>query len=222
MCLYALREHTPEQRALAEAAVKAAVQLRPDAGEAHLARANHLYAAYRDYDGALAELEIVRSKMPNSPRVFELTGYIARRRGAHDQGVRNLQHAVELDPRNFFTLQQLALSYKLLHRYSEEIATLDRALSIKPDDPETKGREASLSSTGKLTLKRSTKQLMRFAPKTPKRSRVSPMYGSSALWPSMTQRRQKPRLGHSATADVWRSTRRLLTPALGAACLRGC
>src|SRR4030095_2933394 len=137
--LYALREHTPEQRALAEAAVKAAFQLRPDAGEAHQARGYHLYAAYRDYDGALAELDIVRSKMPNSPRVFELTGYIARRRGAHDQGVRNLQHAVELDPRNFFTLQQLALSYKLLHRYSEEIATLDRALSIKPDDPEAKG-----------------------------------------------------------------------------------
>ena len=137
--LYALREHTPEQRALAEAAVKAAFQLRPDAGEAHQARGYHLYAADRDYDGALAELDIVRSKMPNSPRVFELTGYIARRRGAHDQGVRNLQHAVELDPRNFSTLQQLALSYKLLHRYSEEIATLDRALSIKPDDPEAKG-----------------------------------------------------------------------------------
>src|SRR2546425_3696078 len=46
--LYALREHTPEQRALAEAAIKAAFQLRPGAGEAHLARATHLYQAYRD------------------------------------------------------------------------------------------------------------------------------------------------------------------------------
>jgi TolB-like protein/class 3 adenylate cyclase/Flp pilus assembly protein TadD len=137
--LYALREHTPEQRALAEAAVKAAFQLRPDAGEAHLARANHLYSAYRDYDGALTELDIVRSKMPNAPRVFEITGFIARRRGAHEQGLRNLQRAVELDPRNFFTLQQLALSYKVLRRYAEEIATLDRALSIKPDDPEARG-----------------------------------------------------------------------------------
>ena len=137
--LYALREHTPEQRALAEAAIKAAFQLRPGAGEAHLARATHLYQAYRDYDGALAELDIVRGTMPNAPGIFELTGYIARRRGAQDEGVRNLEHAVELDPRNFFTLQQLALSYKLLHRYAEEIATLDRALSIKPDDPEAKG-----------------------------------------------------------------------------------
>jgi TolB-like protein/class 3 adenylate cyclase/Tfp pilus assembly protein PilF len=137
--LYALREHTPEQRALADAAIKAAFQLRPGAGEAHLARATHLYQAYRDYDGALAELDIVRGTMPNAPGIFELTGYIARRRGAHDEGVRNLEHAVELDPRNFFTLQQLALSYKLLHRYAEEIATLDRALSIKPDDAEAKG-----------------------------------------------------------------------------------
>ena len=60
------------------------------------------------------------------------------------------------------------LSYKPLRRYAEEIATVDRALSIKPDDAETKARAlASLSSTGKLTLDPCTKQSMRFAPKTP-------------------------------------------------------
>jgi TolB-like protein/Tfp pilus assembly protein PilF len=137
--LYALREHTPERRALADAAVQAAFRLRPDAGEAHLARGFHLYQAYRDYDGALAELGIARHTLPNDPRTFEFTGYIARRRGQHEEGLRNLQRAAELDPRNFFTLQQLALSYKLTHHYAEEIAMLDRALSIKPDDPETKG-----------------------------------------------------------------------------------
>jgi serine/threonine-protein kinase len=140
--LYAFREHTPENRALAEAAVKAAFQLRPGAGEAHLARAFHLYQVHRDYDGALDELDIVRSTMPNAPGIFELTGYIARRRGAHEQGLRNLQRAVELDPRNFFTLQQLALSYKVLRRYDQEIATEERALSIRPDDAETKGARA--------------------------------------------------------------------------------
>jgi TolB-like protein/Tfp pilus assembly protein PilF len=140
--LYALRDHSPEQRALAEDAVNAVFRLRPDAGEAHLARAFHLYQVYRDYDGALAELDIVRGTMPNAPGIFELTAYIARRRGALEQGVRNLQRAAELDPRNFFTLQQLALSYKGLRRYDQEIATEDRALSIKPDDAETKGARA--------------------------------------------------------------------------------
>ena len=135
-------DHTPARVALAEKALRAASQLRPDAGETHLARANHLYFAYRDYDGALAELEIVRSRMPNSPRIFELTGYIARRRGAREEGVRNLERAVELDPRNFFTLQQLAISYHALRRYDQEIATLDRGLSIKPDDAEIKAGRA--------------------------------------------------------------------------------
>ena len=135
-------DHTPERRALAEAAVEAAFRLRSDAGEAHLARAVLLYRGYRDYDGALAELDIVRGTMPNAPGIFELTGYIARRRGAHEEGLRNLQRAVELDPRNSFTLQQLALSYRILRRHTDEIATDDRILSIKPADPETKANRA--------------------------------------------------------------------------------
>jgi TolB-like protein/Tfp pilus assembly protein PilF len=141
--LYSLGlDHTPERRALAEAAVEAAFRLRPHAGEAHLARAVHLYQAYRDFDGALGELQIAGRTLPNDPRIFEFTGYIARRRSQHEEGLRNLQRAVELDPRNFFTLQQLAISYKLLRRYAEEIATEDRALSIKPDDPETRATRA--------------------------------------------------------------------------------
>src|SRR5205814_3721487 len=74
-------EHTASRLASAQAALDAAFRLRPDAGEAHLARAEHLYRGYLDYDGALAELEIARKTLPNDPHVFELTGYIARRRG---------------------------------------------------------------------------------------------------------------------------------------------
>src|ERR1044072_1983919 len=36
------------------------------------------------------------------------------------KGLRNLQRAVELDPRNLFTLQQIALSYQSVRRRSEE------------------------------------------------------------------------------------------------------
>jgi TolB-like protein/class 3 adenylate cyclase/Tfp pilus assembly protein PilF len=131
-------DHTPARLASAQAAVEAAFRLRPDAGEAHLARAEHLYRGYLDYDGALAELEVARRMLPNDPHVFELTGYIARRQGKREEGLRDLERAVELDPRNFFTLQQIALSYYSLRRYSEEAAVLDRALSIKPDDVETR------------------------------------------------------------------------------------
>jgi adenylate cyclase len=139
--LYAVigADHTPTRLALAEAAVEAATRLRPDAPETHFARAQYLYYGRRDYAGALAELESARRALPNDPRIFELTGYILRRRDQQEEGLRNLARAVELDPRNFNTLQQIALSYQYLGRYAESIAALDRALSIVPDNVETRG-----------------------------------------------------------------------------------
>src|SRR5262245_48406671 len=131
-------DHTPARLALAEAALQAATRLRPDAGETHLARANYLYYCLRDYNGALAELEAARRSLPNDPRIFELSGYILRRRGQQEGGVRNLERAVELDPRNPFMLQQLAVSYQQLRHYPEEAAVLDRALTIVPNDVATK------------------------------------------------------------------------------------
>src|SRR5204863_1134350 len=138
--LYAVRasDHTPARLALAEAAVQAAARLRPDAAETHLARAQYLYRGLRDYAGALAELEIARRALPNDPRLFQLTGFILRRRGQQEEGLRNLERAAELDPRNFSTLQQIALSYESLRRYAEAIAALDRALAIMPDNVETR------------------------------------------------------------------------------------
>jgi tetratricopeptide (TPR) repeat protein len=56
----------------------------------------------------LAELESARRTLSNDPRFFELTGYILRRRGQQEEGLRNLERAVELDPRNFYTLQHIA------------------------------------------------------------------------------------------------------------------
>ena len=87
--LYAISgsDHTPARLALAEAAVQAATRLRPDAAETHLARAQYLYYGLRDYAGALAELEIARRALPNDPRLFELTGYILRRRGQQEEGL---------------------------------------------------------------------------------------------------------------------------------------
>jgi len=131
-------DHTPARLALAEAAVQAAFRLRPNSGEAHLARAQNLYRGYLDYDGALAELEVAAETLPNDAGVFELKGYILRRQGKQEEAVRSLERAIDLDPRNTFTLQQIALSYHHLRRFAEEKSVLDRALSIDPDNVDTK------------------------------------------------------------------------------------
>jgi serine/threonine-protein kinase len=135
-------DHTKERLASAEAAIQAAFRLLPDAGEVHLARAENFYRGYLDYDSALAELEIARLRLPNDPRLFELKGYIQRRQGHWEESTANLQHAADLDPRNVYTLQQIALSYDHLRRYAEEETVLDRALAVEPNDAEMKAARA--------------------------------------------------------------------------------
>ena len=141
--LYSLGlDHTASRLASAEAALQAAIQLRPDSGETHLARAQYLYYCLRDYANALAELENARRSLPNDRRILELTGYILRRRGQQEEGLRNLEKAIELDPRNSFIMHQIALSYQFLRRYPEEAAILDRALTITPKNAATKVERA--------------------------------------------------------------------------------
>ena len=77
-------------------------------------------------------------------RPAEHPGYILRRRGDQEGGLRNLQRAAELDPRNFDSFQQIALTYENMRRYGEAIAAYDRALSIVPNDIETRVERARL------------------------------------------------------------------------------
>ena len=73
----------------------------------------------------LSELEISPARpCPNDSRLFELKGYVERRRpGANEEdALPDLHRAVELDPRNVSLLQQTAITYRDLRRYAEEQA----------------------------------------------------------------------------------------------------
>ena len=131
-------DHTPARLALAEAAVESAFRLRPDAGETHLARAENLYRGHLDYDGALAELELARRSLPNHPQFFALKGYIKRRQGHWEESTDDIERSIDLDPRNFYTLLQIGLSYGMLHRYGEAKSVFERALDVEPNDVATK------------------------------------------------------------------------------------
>jgi serine/threonine protein kinase/tetratricopeptide (TPR) repeat protein len=137
-------DRTPARLALAEAAIQAAFRFRPDAGEVHLARARHLYWGYRDYDAALAELDTAGKTLPNDSRLFELKGYVERRRpgGDQEEALRNLERAIELDPRNIHLLQQASVSYEYLRLYRDDETVLDRALAIDPNDLGTRTSRA--------------------------------------------------------------------------------
>ena len=135
-------DHTPARLASAEAAIREAFRIRPNAGEAHWARAYHLYSGYLDYEGALAELEVARQTMPNDPQIFRVTGFIQRRQGRWEESTRNLERALELDPRNVATLDNIGDSYAALRRYAEQKSKCDRILAIEPNDVEVKAQRA--------------------------------------------------------------------------------
>jgi TolB-like protein len=137
-------DRTPARLARAEAAIQGALRLRPDSGEVHLARARHLYWGYLDYDGASAELEVARQSLPNDARLFEFAGYLGRRQGRWDGSTRDLERAIDLDPRNNVLLVQTALSYRYLRRYADEATMLDRALAIEPNDIGSKSLRAEV------------------------------------------------------------------------------
>ena len=148
-------DHTPERLALADAAVQAAFRLRADSSEAHLGHGENLYYGHRDYDGALREIEIAEKTLPSHPRVFELKGFIQRRQGRWKESTQNLERAVDLDPRNAFTLQQLKNSYSILRRYAEASLVCDRILALEPNDV---GKKIS-RATAEIEWKADTKPL---------------------------------------------------------------
>ncbi len=147
--LYLLGEdHTPGRLALANIAVKNALRLGPDSGDAHLASAQHLYSNL-DYDGARTEIGIARRTLPNNPRIFELSGYIDRRQGRWEESKRNFERALDLDPRNVPTLQNVAYNCISLRDYAKGAAVLDRALAFKPDDTDTRLARAAVDMNWK-------------------------------------------------------------------------
>jgi TolB-like protein len=125
---------TPARLASARAAVERAFQARPDAGEAHLAQAIHLYRGYRDYDGALAELEVAARTLPNDARVFSLMGYIQRRNGRSGEAGANMTRAAELDPRDSDLLEAISYHHQQFGRWLEAKQWHERAIAAAPAD----------------------------------------------------------------------------------------
>lgn len=146
-------DHTPARLAQANAAIQTALRIQPDSGEGHLALALYYFYGFRDYDRARTELAIAQRTLPNNPQIFAIASSIARRQGNWDEATRNSERSLELDPRNFQTVQQMASIYGYQHRYDDELRMWDRALSITPGDPFSRIQRARIPFKSKADFK---------------------------------------------------------------------
>src|SRR5438874_198965 len=90
------------------------------------------YRGYLNYDRAREKLAEAQHTLPNNVQIFWFLGLIDRRQGRWDEAIRNLEHSVELDPRNAGTILDLEDTYLGLRRYGEAIAMANRALALEP------------------------------------------------------------------------------------------
>jgi TolB-like protein/Tfp pilus assembly protein PilF/phage shock protein PspC (stress-responsive transcriptional regulator) len=137
-----------ERISLADTAVKAALQLRPDSAEAHFAQADYYFRCLRDYDRALEELAIARPGLPNSTPFLILSGYINRRRNHFSDAERDFSAAFALDPRNPNAYNLLADTYVLQRRFPEAVHVYDNVLAAGEDVPIVRFRRASCAFSG--------------------------------------------------------------------------
>jgi len=135
-------DHTDVRLKLSETVIQSIQRLHPERGETHLALAQHYYYAYRDYDRARQELVLAHLTLPNESRIPLLAGYIDRRQGRWGESLEEMTQALDLNPRDFSVLQQIALTYEALGRYKEMAATLDRMLAMAPKDVQSQVRRA--------------------------------------------------------------------------------
>jgi serine/threonine-protein kinase len=157
--MYHNSEPTQARREKARRNADEALRLQPDLPEGHLALGLSYYYGDRDYQRALAELEIAKRDLPNEAQAYMVIGAIQRRQGKWAESTANLEKAAALDPKNAMILAQLALSYMALRNYDAAEKTLDRAIAAAPRAFGPVGLKAYLAVLSGRNLTVAEKQL---------------------------------------------------------------
>ena len=125
-------DRAPERREKARTLAERALQLQPDLPEAHLARGYSYYWGDNNYGAALKEFEIAKQGLPNESEVYLAIGAIQRRQGKWAESTANMEKAVTLNPKDWWSLQNLTHNYTMLRDFAKANQTIDRALALNP------------------------------------------------------------------------------------------
>ncbi|MEA3147626.1 MAG: hypothetical protein QOI53_3212, partial [Verrucomicrobiota bacterium] len=131
--LYYLYDHTREQRNLADAAISRALASEPDLPEVQLIYAEHLYYAFRDYERAREHLAIAKSDLPNDTEAIALGAFMDRRQGHWEKAIQEFKDALERDPGNSVSVENLALTLECTRQFRAAEQMFDRLIALRPD-----------------------------------------------------------------------------------------
>ena len=139
---YFYPETNETQLARARNAAQTAMRLAPDSAEGPAALGIFSYYCLRDYDAALAQLQIAHERAPNDANGLLSIGLVKRRQGRVEESISVQQEAARLDPLNEDIWTNIGRGYRGLRRFEEARTMFDRAHAIVPDDLEIVAQRA--------------------------------------------------------------------------------
>jgi len=145
-------DRAPARRDRARAAIERAFAITPDLPEAHLAMAEYHYHGFRDYERALAELEIAAPGVSENSSYFLNRGSIHRRLGNWQPAIADFARALELDPRSASILVESGNTYEMQRDYATAESFYRRAAELLPDRPPFELAELAFERDGDVGL----------------------------------------------------------------------
>jgi serine/threonine protein kinase len=139
------------RRDAAKGALDKAQKLAPNAPETLLALGYYQYQVLRDYGPAKTTFGRISKTLPSSSEVLMALGRVTRREGHWDESIAYHEQALALDPRNVELLIGAAWTYGPLRQFATALKIYDRALDIRPNDPDvTAGKATIYQAQGNL------------------------------------------------------------------------
>ena len=128
----------------AKSAFENAQRLEPSSPETLLALGYYQYRVLRDFGAAKTTFGRVSKMLPGSSEAPYAIGRVLRLEGLSDQSIPYLEQALTLDPANVELVIAAASNYAVLKQFPAALRLYDRALDIKPNDPELMAYKASI------------------------------------------------------------------------------
>ena len=135
----------------AKSALENAQRLEPNSPETLLALGYYQYRVLGDFGAAKTTFGRVGKLLPASSEGPYALGRVVRLEGHDDQSIPYFEQALTLDPGNVELIRAAAFTYAILKQFPAALKLYDRALDIKPNDPELMAYKASIyQAQGKL------------------------------------------------------------------------
>jgi TolB-like protein/Flp pilus assembly protein TadD len=122
-----------EREEAAKRAAERALALDPEAPQVRLDTAYYYYTAHKDYSRALEELRLAERGLPEEPDILFLKALIFRRQGRWEDALAPMRKAVQLNPRDSRTPQELGVTHWHLRQYEEAERGHEQAITLEPN-----------------------------------------------------------------------------------------